>query len=250
MSTTWKRPRPAVTTTPQLPATAPLSGSRATYHAPLPTRKSARRSSSRARLKSRKVSSSCPSSRPADLDLDDRVPELLVRTRRGVERPHDDLAVLPRVRRELIRLGDEADALVDVVAARAELLARRADLTVRAVPAERAMPHPRLVRERLVEQRLPAGRVARGRLAVEEEEVAPVVRRVAGRAHEQVPVAPLDHAVEPEHVDVGRPHERARHGGLFRHRASVRSSFDAARALGEGRSATSCAAPGRARRRG
>ena len=64
-----------------------------------------------------------------------------------------------------------------------------------------------------VEQRLPPQPVALAWRVVEDQEVAPEVRRVGRRADEQVPVATLDHASHGKDVQIGCQPERPGHRG-------------------------------------
>jgi hypothetical protein len=142
-----------------------------------------------------------------DLELDDSLPEFGVGTGRRVERANDDISTLSRMVVKLIWAGDEADALVDVVAADAELLARAAEVSVRVVPGKRTMPHARLVAKLILEKLLPANRIAVDRRRPEDQQVAPVVSRITRRANDEVTVALGDDPIAWHHVDVGRPDE-------------------------------------------
>src|SRR5947207_74187 len=88
--------------------------------------------------------------------------------------------LIPRRRPERVGARDEADHLVEGVAAGDELLAGRAGDAVGAVPRERPVSHACVSTERGVEQGLPAAAVAGAGRVVEDQQVPPVVARVAG----------------------------------------------------------------------
>jgi hypothetical protein len=146
-----------------------------------------------------------------DLQLHHCAPELLIRTGRRIECTDDHLPVLARMRPYLRRLGDEADGLLDVVPADAELFASRAGRAVDAVPREGPVAHARLVAELGLEEPLPTRAVPGGGRIFEQEQVPPVVRRVARRAHQEIAVALLHDPLERQRVEVRRPDERPRH---------------------------------------
>jgi hypothetical protein len=79
-----------------------------------------------------------------DLDLHRCVPQIGVGARRGIEGANDDLGVVTRVTVYLLRARDEADALLELVPPRLELLARMGELTVEPVPGERLVHDARL----------------------------------------------------------------------------------------------------------
>lgn len=141
------------------------------------------------------------------LYLDHRVPQSLVGIPDGIERADDDIAVLAPVRTDLLSRGDQADDLLEVVAARGKLLTRGAECPVGAIPRERAMLRSRLIGELLLEQPLPPARVPRPGRLVEQQQVAPIVHRIARRADHEVALAPQHHVIGRQHVDVGRPYE-------------------------------------------
>ncbi len=145
-----------------------------------------------------------------DLKLDDRRPEPFVRVNRRIEAAHCYRAVRSTVLPQSIGLSDEADALVEVVAVAKELFARGSERAVGAVPRERPVPNLGFDGELGVEERLPAIALARAWWLIEEQIVAPVVRRVAGRADGEVAVSSLDATIDRQHVKARRPHERSR----------------------------------------
>jgi hypothetical protein len=131
-----------------------------------------------------------------DLELDDRVPEILLRAGRRVERLDDHVPVLPRMCAHLVAVRDQPDALVQVVAAAGELLPREAGDAAGLVPRERPMAHAPLITEFQLEQPLPTLPVPNDWRPVEQQQVAPVVRRVGGRPDDQVAVPLLDDAIQ------------------------------------------------------
>jgi hypothetical protein len=146
-----------------------------------------------------------------NLKLHHLLPQVLIDAGGGVESAHRDLAVLAGMGADVLASRDKADRLLEPVAAREEVLAGVAQLTVERVPGQGDVAHRRLVRELAREEALPAIGVAGERRRVEQQVVAPPMGRVAGRAHHEIAVATLEHTVKRQHVDVRRPDERARH---------------------------------------
>ena len=113
MSTAWNRPRPPVTTTPQLAATSPLGIDRhvpgAASGADVGPETVEARTAEHAM-----VLFGVSGVAARDLQLHDGIPELLVSAESRVERPHVHFSVLARVRLHAGSARDEPDALLDV----------------------------------------------------------------------------------------------------------------------------------------
>lgn len=111
---------------------------------------------------------------------------------------------------ESIGLSDKADALIEVIAVANELLARGSESAVGSVPRERPVSNLGFDAELGVEERLPSISLAPAWWLIKEQEVAPVMRRVTGRADGQVPVPSFDATIGGQHVEARRPYERSR----------------------------------------
>ena len=112
--------------------------------------------------------------------------------------------------RKAAGIGDQPDDLVELVAARDELLTRAAERPVDSIPRQRHVLGPRALTELELEQPLPPLTVPVLGRVVEQEQVPPVVRRVARGANHQVPVATFDDVVDGQYVVVGCPHQGSR----------------------------------------
>ncbi len=148
------------------------------------------------------------------LKLHHLLPQILIDALGGVEGAHGDLAVLAAMGADALASRDQADRLLESVAAREEVLGGSAELAVDRVPRQGHVAHRRLIRELAREQPLPAIGVTGERRRVEQQVVAPPVGRVARRAQHEIALAPLDHSINRQHVDVRRPDERARHDSV------------------------------------
>ena len=108
-------------------------------------------------------------------------------------------------------VANQADDLLELISVREELLARAAERSVESIPRERHVLDERVLPELELEQTLPPWSVRRPGRVVEQQQVSPPVRRVAGGANHEVAVARFDDVVDREDVVVGRPYQGFRH---------------------------------------